>query len=74
MMHYSDWKETFSTLFLNLDFPEDWTGVRFNSSWTSENSGGLPNTNSDDVLKRFSKNPQFLIKPAEDCEIMFSMA
>ena len=57
MMHYSDWKESFSTLFLNLDFPEDWTGVRFNSSWTQGNSGGLPNTNTDDVLKRYAKNP-----------------
>jgi hypothetical protein len=46
LMHYSDWKENFSTLFLNLDFPEDWTGVRFNAGWTSENSGGLPNSNT----------------------------
>ena len=34
MMHYSDWKDNFSTLFLNIDFPEDWTGVRFRSEWT----------------------------------------
>ena len=73
-MHYSDWKENFSTLFLNLDFPEDWTGVRFNSAWTTDNSGGLPNSYTEDVRKRFAKNPQFLIKPAEDCEIMISMA
>lgn len=29
LMHYDDWKEQFHTLFLNIDFPEDWTGVRF---------------------------------------------
>lgn len=34
LMHYSDWKDNFSTLFLNIDFPEDWTGVRFRSEWT----------------------------------------
>ena len=33
MMHYSDWKENFSTMFLNLDFPDAWTGVRFSSGW-----------------------------------------
>ena len=43
MMHYNDWKDQFSTLFLNIDFPEDWTGVRFKSAWTKSNSGGLPN-------------------------------
>jgi len=73
-MHYSDWKEIFSTLFLNLDFPEDWTGVRFKSAWTSVNSGGLPNTYTKDVLERYAKNPQFLIKPAMECEMMFSMS
>ena len=72
-MHYSDWKEQFSTLFLNLDFPEDWTGVRFKSKWTINNSGGLPNTYTDDVLRRYAKNPQFLVNSVHDCEIMFSM-
>jgi len=43
LMHYDDWKDSFSSLFLNNDFPEDWTGVRFKSAWTPTNSGGLPN-------------------------------
>jgi hypothetical protein len=72
-MHFSDWKEIFSTLFLNIDFPEDWTGVRFKSAWTSVNSGGLPNTYTRDVLERYAKNPQFLIRPKNDCTVMFSM-
>jgi len=57
MMHFSDWKENFSTLFLNIDFPEDWTGVRFRSEWTTSNSGGLPNSYTKDVLERYAKNP-----------------
>lgn len=67
LMHYSDWKENFSTLFLNLDFPEDWTGVRFKSAWTPSNSGGLPNKYTPDLLQRYALNPQFLIKPVNDC-------
>jgi len=41
-MHYDDWKDNMSTLLLNIDFPEDWTGVRFESAWVKGNSGGLP--------------------------------
>lgn len=74
LMHYSDWKENFSTLFLNLDFPEDWTGVRFKSAWTPSNSGGLPSKYTPELLQRFANNPQFLVQPVNDCEIMFSMA
>lgn len=73
MMHYSDWKENFSTLFLNIDFPEDWTGVRFRSEWTPQNSGGIPNTYTKDALERYARNPQFMVKSANDATMMFSM-
>ena len=46
---YNDWKDIFSTLFINLDFPDKWTGVRFDSQWTECNSGGLPVTNTRDA-------------------------
>jgi len=72
-MHYDDWKDNFSTLFLNLDFPEDWTGVRFRSKWTKSNAGGLPIKYEPDQLQRFAKNPQFFVKPAADTEVMFSL-
>jgi len=73
LMHYDDWKDHMSTLFLNCDFPEDWTGVRFQSKWTKSNSGGLPNVNQQDIKERYATNPQFMIRPAYDCELMFSM-
>ena len=57
LMHYDDWKDNFSTLFLNIDFPEDWTGVRFKSAWTKSNSGGLPNPVEKENLERYAKNP-----------------
>ena len=41
-MHYDDWKDTFTNLFINNDFPDDWCGVRFRSAWTKSNSAGLP--------------------------------
>jgi hypothetical protein len=74
LMHYDDWKDNMSTLFLNCDFPEDWTGVRFHSKWTKSNSGGLPNVNQQDVKERYATNPQFLIRPVNDCKVMMSLA
>ena len=83
-MAYNDWRDNFSTLFLNVDFPDNWTGVRFKSKWTKSNSGGLPNKYDDDEKlvgdiqhltprEIYAKNPQFFVKPAEDTEMMFSM-
>lgn len=72
-MHYEDWRDNFSTLFLNLDFPEDWTGVRFKSKWTKSNSAGLPTKYTMEARQKYAKNPQFFIRPAYDTEIMVSM-
>jgi len=73
LIHYEDWRDNFSTLFLNIDFPEDWTGVRFASKWTKSNSGGLPNGLNREAIERYGRNPQFLIKPSYDTEIMISL-
>ncbi len=73
-MSYEDWRDNFSTLFLNNDFPEDWTGVRFKSAWTKSNSGGIPRAYTKDLLEQYAKNPQFLIKCRYDTQLMFSLS
>lgn len=73
-MDYNDWKDIFSTLFINLDFPEKWSGVRFDSQWTECNSPGLPVTNTDDAKRKYAENPQFKIIPANDTELLISMS
>jgi len=57
LMHFRQWRDNFSTLFINNDFPEDWTGVRFKSAWTPSASGGLPTTYTKDALERYAHNP-----------------
>ena len=74
LMHYDDWRDNFSTLFMNIDFPDEWTAVRFSSKWTKSNAGGLPSKYEPEQLQRFAKNPQFRISPNNDCEVFFSMA
>jgi len=73
-IHYDDWKDNFTALFVNIDFPENWTGLRFHSKWTKSNAGGLPKRYENDHLERFAKNPQFMISPEQDMEVFFSMA
>jgi hypothetical protein len=33
-MEYEDWNDCYTQLFINWDFPDEWTGVRFHSYWT----------------------------------------
>lgn len=70
---YEEWKDIFSALFLNLDFPDEWTGVRFKSAWNKGNAGGLPCKYEKEELERYAKNPQFRLTPAYDTEVMFSL-
>lgn len=72
-MTYEDWRDNFSTVFINVDFPEAWTGVRFKAAWTANNSMGLPKNASKKALEDYAKNPQFLIKPMKDTTLQFSM-
>lgn len=41
-MCYADWREIFNNLFVCVDFPRHWTGIRYASEWNAECSGGTP--------------------------------
>jgi hypothetical protein len=73
LMDFHDWHDNFSTLFVNLDFPDIWTGVRFRSKWTKSNAGGLPVTYTKEECDRYATNPQFMLRPAFDTELMCSL-
>ena len=73
LMHFDDWIKHFHNLYINIDFPEDWTGVRFMSAWTKSNSGGIPHTAQRDVLEKYAMNPQFFMKPLKKTEVVLSL-
>jgi len=29
LMCYSDWRDIYNNLFISVDFPDDWSGIRF---------------------------------------------
>lgn len=53
-MEYTEWASIFNVLFMNIDFPDRWTGVRFRSQWTKQNSGGLPTKMSEEIKTRYA--------------------
>ena len=75
LMCFSDWRYYFSNLFACLDFPDDWSGVRFFSEWTIQNSGGLPTRPTTEACREWAKNPQFNVelKPGRSCELFISL-
>lgn len=34
MIPYQNFTEFFTNLYINIDFAEEWSGVRFSSAWT----------------------------------------
>lgn len=42
IINYSDWSTIYNKLYVTIDFPASWSGVRFKDKWTEKTSGGLP--------------------------------
>ena len=74
LMCYGDWRYYFSNLFACVDFPDAWSGRRFISEWTIQNSGGLPTQPTAEACRDWAKNPQFnLTLKNRPCEIFISL-
>lgn len=57
LMSYQDWRDLYNRVFVCIDFPPEWTGVRFESEWTKECSGGIPAKMSDQAKADYATNP-----------------
>ena len=72
LIDFKNFRDIYNKLFVAIDFPDKWCGIRFENRWTKETCGGLPLDNSDAAKKRFAKNPQYLVAPTEKTEIFMS--
>lgn len=61
-MEYSDWADVYNKLYVTIDFPPKWTGIRFEDEWDNKCAGGLPMPMNDKNMKSWATNPQYLIK------------
>lgn len=73
LINYASFRDIYNRLFIVNDFPNDWSAIRFSASWTAKCSGGLPMEKTDAAKKRFAKNPQFIFRAEEDCEVFVSL-
>jgi len=62
LMCFSDWRVLFNNVNIALDFPELWTGVRFQGKWDEFCCGGTPVNGKEPMLTEWARNPQYLIE------------
>ncbi len=61
-MAYEDWGAIFNNMYICVDFPDEWSGIRYQSAWDELCSGGLPNPLNEQKRVQWAKNPQFCIE------------
>jgi calpain-11 len=47
LMAYDDWGSIFNNMYVCVDFPDYWSGVRYNSEWDRSCAAGIPDPISD---------------------------
>ena len=50
----------YNNLFLCIDFPDSWSGVRFVGNWTEQSAGGTPITGKKAACDLWAHNPQYI--------------
>ena len=70
-INYQDWSHIFNKLYVTIDFPDSWSGVRFTDNWDEKCAGGLPMPCNDKTSKSWATNPQYLINIKEIDEVEF---
>jgi calpain len=62
LMSYDDFSAIFNNMYICIDFPEQWNGIRYKGAWEKDNSGGIPEPIKDEKAKKnWAMNPQFCI-------------
>jgi hypothetical protein len=44
-------------MYVCVDFPENWSGIRYFSEWDENTSGGIPTPMNEENRVRWAKNP-----------------
>jgi len=73
LMCFSDFRKIFNKLFVCIDFPDSYVGIRCNDEWTENDSGGIPLNNTEEEFFRWAQNPQYYMKLEKDSDVSISL-
>ena len=74
LMSFKDWRNLYSNIYTCVDFPDNWSGVRFQGEWTKTSSGGVPQTINKADWASWGANPQYVVEARKNCEIFVTLA
>jgi len=60
-MDFEDFTAEFDDLSVCVDFPPEYSGIRFSSQWDASSAGGVPFNNLPQEFESFKINPQFKV-------------
>lgn len=55
LINYKDWASIYNKLYVTIDFPDHWSGIRYIDHWDSTCAGGLPMSVSYSFLYSFQE-------------------
>ena len=61
-------------MYICVDFPDNWVGVRYRSAWDENCSGGIPSPMTPENMIRWAKNPMYLIDIESEFDMFISLA
>ena len=73
IMCFSDFRRIFNKLFICVDFPPDYIGIRYHGRWTKTETGGLPINGTQKECEDFSNNPQYYLEKENDGTVFISL-
>jgi hypothetical protein len=66
-------RKIFTKIFICVDFPDSYLGIRFFDAWTKKESGGIPLNSTEKEMRSFAKNPQYYISVKKETNIQITL-
>lgn len=73
LMCYSDFRKLYNKLFVCIDFPHSFIGVKFTDSWSKQQSGGIPIDDTKLDKTKWAQNPQYYFAIERESTVLISL-
>ena len=73
IMCFSDFRKIFNKLYICVNYPPEYIGIRYYGKWTSKETGGLPINNKPSEFQDFYKNPQYYFSMGKGSKVYITL-